>query len=202
MCGLRGPIPPAGLRFLVARRRASRRTMGASSEETHAMTSGRPAALHIIHDEHRALAAMLNALKLLADDVRRSGRAPDFDLIRAILFYIDEFPERLHHAKESEVLFPLLRQRAPQAIADLNRIDADHARGERSIRELEHLLLGYEQLGESRRDRFLEALDRYIAFYLEHMVLEEQHLLPLAESALTATTGRRWIGRSPRTATR
>ncbi len=149
------------------------------------MTSGRPAALHIIHDEHRALAAMLNALKLLADDVRRSGRAPDFDLIRAILFYIDEFPERLHHAKESEVLFPLLRQRAPQAIADLNRIDADHARGERSIRELEHLLLGYEQLGESRRDRFLEALDRYIAFYLEHMVLEEQHLLPLAESALT-----------------
>ena len=146
-------------------------------------------ALRVIRDEHASLAAML---KLLLQMVHR-GPDPEglgqhhryFNVLRAMLFYIDEFPERLHHAKESEVLFPLLRQRAPQAIADLNRIDADHARGERSIRELEHLLLGYEQLGESRRDRFLEALDRYIAFYLEHMVLEEQHLLPLAESALT-----------------
>ncbi len=150
------------------------------------MTTGRPAALHIIHDEHRALAGMLNALKMLAADLRKGAGKPDFDLLRAILFYIDEFPERLHHAKESEVLFPLLRQRAPQAVPDLNRIDADHARGERSIRELEHLLLGYEQLGESRRDRFLEALERYIAFYLEHMLLEENQLLPLAESSLSA----------------
>jgi hypothetical protein len=37
------------------------------------------------------------------------GAPPPFDVLRAMLFYIDEFPERLHHTKESELLFPKLR---------------------------------------------------------------------------------------------
>ncbi len=32
---------------------------------------------------------------------------------RAILFYIDEFPEREHHPKESEHLFPAWRSGRP-----------------------------------------------------------------------------------------
>ncbi|MEK9720833.1 MAG: hemerythrin domain-containing protein, partial [Quisquiliibacterium sp.] len=66
-------------------------------------------ALKIIHEEHRALAALLETLRLLA---KRLGSTPDprdLSLIRAIFFYIDEFPERLHHTKETELLFPRLR---------------------------------------------------------------------------------------------
>jgi hemerythrin-like domain-containing protein len=142
-------------------------------------------AIRIIHEEHRALAAMLRTLHLLADRIREGGGAPDFDLIRAILFYIDEFPERLHHTKETELLFPMLRARVPNAAAVLDRLDADHGRGESAIRELEHLLLAWEQLGERRRQPFLDALERYVNFYLEHMNLEEHEMLPLAEHSLT-----------------
>jgi hemerythrin-like domain-containing protein len=28
-----------------------------------------------------------------------------FDVLRAMLFYVDEFPERLHHPKESALLY-------------------------------------------------------------------------------------------------
>ena len=141
-------------------------------------------ALRIIHEEHRALAAMLRSLRLLAEPLR-DGREPDFGLMRAILFYIDEFPERLHHAKESALLFPKLRARAPQAAAVLDRLDAEHERGERAILDLEHDLLAYEQMGESRREAFLHALERFVVFYLDHMQVEEHDLLPLAERALT-----------------
>ena len=142
-------------------------------------------ALNIIHEEHRALAAMLRSLRMLADRMRERASASDFDLMRAILFYIDEFPERLHHAKESGVLFPRLRLRAPQASAVLDRLDAEHARGEAQIRELEHLLLAFEQMGAPRRQAFLDGLERYVRFYLEHMQIEERDMLPLAAATLS-----------------
>ena len=67
------------------------------------------ASLTIIAHEHRALSAMLRAILLLLGDHRRRGTLPDFGALRAMLFYVDEFPEKLHHPKESLLLFPKLR---------------------------------------------------------------------------------------------
>jgi len=139
-------------------------------------------AMRVIRDEHAALAAMLRSLSMMIAQAKRDGVAPDFEVVRAMLFYLDEFPEKLHHAKESEVLFPRLRAHAPELAAVLDRIDADHARGERAIRELEHALLAYEVLGEPRREAFEQAVDAYLAFYLEHMAIEERDLLPAVEA--------------------
>jgi hemerythrin-like domain-containing protein len=144
------------------------------------------AAMRIIHEEHRALAAMLESLRLISERLGKGARSrDDIHLIRAILFYIDEFPERMHHVKETEVLFPRIRARAPEAAHVLDHLDAQHARGEDAIRELEHLLLAYEQLGEPRRQAFQDALKRYVTFYMEHMELEDSEMLPLAERTLS-----------------
>ncbi len=141
--------------------------------------------LQIIQDEHQALAAMLRSLSMLLAHARRHGALPDFDVLRAMLFYIDEFPERLHHPKETELLFPRLRARAPQLGPVIDQLDADHARGEAAIRELEHALLAFEVMGPSRREAFEAALQRYIGFYLDHMAVEERELLPTARQVLT-----------------
>ena len=144
------------------------------------------AALRIIHDEHAALSAMLRSIVLLLGQHRRNGTLPDFAALRAMLFYVDEFPEQRHHRKESELLFPKLRARTAEAGAVLDRLDEDHARGESAIRELEHALLAFEMMGESRRADFEEAAQRYVDFYGQHMALEEGQILPLAEQVLTA----------------
>jgi len=144
------------------------------------------ASLRIIHDEHAALSAMLQSLRMM---VRRGpGDGPEqfFDVLRAMLFYIDEFPERLHHTKETELLFPPVRARAPHLKDALDRLDRDHARGEAAVRELQHLLLAWELLGDSRREAFEQAVARYLDFYLEHMKLEETVILPEAEKVLSA----------------
>jgi hemerythrin-like domain-containing protein len=137
-------------------------------------------ALTIIRDEHGALSAMLRSLSMLLAEHRRHGSLPDFDVVRAMLFYVDEFPEKLHHTKESELLFPKLRARCPQVAPVLDRLDRDHARGEKAIRDLEHDLLAFEVLGEPRRTAFEQAVERYIEFYLSHMRVEEEEVLPLA----------------------
>lgn len=148
-------------------------------------------ALDVIRDEHQALAAMLRSMPLLVAQAQRDGQAPDFGVLRAMLFYVDEFPERLHHPKESELLFPAVRRRCPQLAGTLDRLDADHARGEAAIRELEHALLAYEVLGAPRRQAFVDALQRYIDGYLGHMAAEESEVLPAARQHLTAED---WAG--------
>jgi hemerythrin-like domain-containing protein len=139
----------------------------------------------IIREEHATLSAMLRSILLLLAEHRRQGTLPDFAALRAMLFYVDEFPEKRHHRKESEVLFPKLRARTPMSRGLLDRLDDDHARGERKIRELEHALLAFEMLGNVRRQDFEEAADRYVEFYLSHMAMEEREILPLAEKVLT-----------------
>lgn len=141
--------------------------------------------LKIIREEHAALSAMLLSIPLLLAHHRRAGTLPDFANLRAMLFYVDEFPEKRHHRKESELLFPKLRARTPLAHDLLDHLDDDHARGEHSIRELEHALLGFEMVGEPRREAFEHAAQRYVDFYLAHMTMEEQEILPLAERTLT-----------------
>ena len=142
-------------------------------------------ALNVIHDEHQALAAMLRSMSLLVAQAHREHHAPDVGVLRAMLFYVDEFPERLHHPKESELLFPRVRARCPELAATLDRLDADHARGEAAIRELAHALLAYEVLGEHRRQAFVDAMERYIDGYLSHMGVEENAVLPAARAHLT-----------------
>ena len=139
-------------------------------------------ALKIIRDEHVALAALLHALRRL---VRQAAPAPaDFSLLRAIVFYLYEFPELRHHRKESGLLFPRMRARSDEADYVLDRLDAEHARGERMAHELVYGLLGWEQLGESRRAGFVEACDRFADFYTAHLLLEESEVLPLAAQLL------------------
>lgn len=146
----------------------------------------RHATLDVIHEEHQALAAMLRSMGMLIDQASREGHPPDFAVLRAMLFYVDEFPERLHHPKETDLLFPRVRQRCPEVGPVIDRLDRDHEGGVAAIHGLQHALLAYEVLGEPRRMHFEDQVERYISGYLEHMALEETEILPAARRALTA----------------
>ena len=142
-------------------------------------------ALDVIHDEHQALAAMLRSMSLMVAQCHRKGELPDFAVLRAMLFYVDEFPERQHHPKESQLLFPRVRERCPELATTLDQLEAEHHQGEAAIRALEHALLAYEVLGASRRQVFDDALEHYVDGYLHHMRVEESAILPAAIKHLT-----------------
>ena len=147
--------------------------------------------LSIIRDEHSALSAVLRSIDLLMAQQRRLNTPPDFQVLRAMLFYIDEFPERQHHPKESGLLFPRIRERCGAEQADvLAALDCDHASSQQAVRKLQHELLGLEMMSDSadaasRRDHFEDSMTSYIASYLEHIRTEELVVLPLAKRVLT-----------------
>lgn len=143
-----------------------------------------PRSLQIIRDEHASLAAMLRSMRTLVERGPDDSRNNFFDVVRAMLFYIDEYPERLHHPKESNLLFPRVVKASPRVLGAIDRLERDHMHSEKAARELQHLLLAWELLGPSRRQDFVDALGKYVDFYLDHMHLEEEAILPEAEKVL------------------
>jgi len=141
-------------------------------------------ALQVIRDEHSAVAAVLRSMLQMLD--RGPDEEPErfFDVLRAMLFYIDEFPERRHHPKESDLLFPKIARVAPHLMPVIHKLEEDHMSGEHRVRELQHLLLAWELLGDSRRPAFEQAAREYVNFYFAHMRTEETELLPVAQKQL------------------
>jgi hemerythrin-like domain-containing protein len=149
-----------------------------------------PAAIAIIHDEHRAFAAVLHGLLFLVDEIRAGRQPPDFRLLRAMLDYIEAFPEKLHHPKEDEYIFRLLRGRAPAASATLDELELEHRQGRELVLSLADALRDYERHYKRDGEReeaftaFASAVNQYADFHWAHMRKEEDIILPLAEKSL------------------
>ncbi|WP_070399597.1 hemerythrin domain-containing protein [Hydrogenophaga sp. PML113] len=142
-------------------------------------------ALRTVRDEHASLSAMLRSMLVMIDrGPETDGPERFFDVLRAMLFYIGEFPEKLHHPKESDLLFPRVARAAPHTLETIQRLEKEHMGGEDRVRELVHLLMAWEYLGEPRRQAFVDEAQAYVRFYLAHMKLEEQVVLPAAEQLL------------------
>jgi hemerythrin-like domain-containing protein len=139
----------------------------------------------MIEDEHRLLAAVLHAMLHLVHEIRDRGVAPDFELLGAMIYYIDTFPERYHHPKESEYLFPLVCARHPAAAPLIRRLDQEHALGAERVRTLQQTLARYSNGGPSEFRPFLAAVEAYADLERRHMASEENDLMPLARQHLT-----------------
>jgi hemerythrin-like domain-containing protein len=160
-------------------------TMGeryrAAAHRAEAMQS-----IRIIQDEHRSLGAVLHGMLYLVHEIRDRGAKPHFDLLGAMLYYIDTVPERFHHPKEEQYLFWLLRIRHPSAAPLLDRLKIQHQQSAEQVRTLEQALVHYQQGGPSEFATFLAAVEAFVAFQREHMRIEEDEVLPLAIAHLTA----------------
>jgi hemerythrin-like domain-containing protein len=142
-------------------------------------------AIRIINGEHRSLAAVIHGMLYLVRDIREHGAKPDFNLLGAMVYYIDAFPERFHHPKEDRYLFRLLRTRCREAGPLIDRLETEHRAGAEKIRLLEQALSRYQQGGASEFSAFAAAVEAYAAFHWDHMRAEEKELIPLAEKHLT-----------------
>lgn len=138
------------------------------------------------YEEHSSLAAVLNAMTALVREVRERGKRIDPKVFRAILYYLDVFPEREHHRKEESVLFPRIRQRTRDADAILDQLAHEHEAGENAIRDLEQAFVRYEEQGDAEFAPFAEAVDSYVKRYFEHMRKEEREVIPIARRVLSA----------------
>lgn len=141
-------------------------------------------ALAVIKDEHRSMGAVLKGLQARLAAVREGREPPDFPTLEGMLDYIEALPDRVHHPKEDEYLFRLLRLRTHEADVILGELEGQHhvcARLLEAVRKALHAWRGGAAL-----TAFERSLEAYAEFLWEHMRREEEIVLPLAERHLTA----------------
>jgi hemerythrin-like domain-containing protein len=143
-------------------------------------------AIGVLFAEHRSLAAVLRGMLYLVRDIGLRGTAPTFDVLGAMVYYIDAFPERFHQPKEDAYLFRLLALRCADASGLIDRLQAEHRVGAGKIRALDHALERYKHGGPVEFAVFAQTVQAYAAFHWDHMRTEEDRLIPLARRHLTA----------------
>jgi hemerythrin-like domain-containing protein len=143
-------------------------------------------AIRVIQEEHDQLAAVIKGMQHFLRAIDKGGKAPEPKVFRAMLLYIIDYPEKVHHPKEDQYLFARVRQRTDQVNQELDALEAEHAQGEAQVKALEHALTRYEFEGKPAFPAFFALVENYAGFYFNHMRIEEGVILPAACQYLTA----------------
>lgn len=141
-------------------------------------------ALDIIRNEHRSIAAVLESLRRLSRD---GGRVPRVDaaVFGAMVNYLENFADRVHHPKEDQYLFAPLRRRGAQAESLIAGLEREHAEGGQALHALRQSYARLEAAGDRELPAFARAVEDFARAYFEHMRKEEEQLFPLAEKLFT-----------------
>ncbi|WP_327365098.1 hemerythrin domain-containing protein [Streptomyces sp. NBC_01217] len=156
-----------------------------------------------VRDMYMAHTMMRREFRLLPDVVRA---VPPGDMKRAEV--VGAHVEllclvlHLHHEGEDEVLWPLLLERGGEdAAAIVPTMEEQHHAIERAHAEVVALLSGWRATGRGGEE-LAEVLERLLTVLVEHMALEEEEILPLAERYVTAAEwarmGEHGLEKSPR----
>ncbi|WP_082584152.1 hemerythrin domain-containing protein [Noviherbaspirillum sp. Root189] len=143
------------------------------------------ASVRSIQADHDLLNAVIQAMVHIVRAIDKGGKAPDLKVFRAMLFYIREYPEKMHHPKEDYLLFPLVRKRTHEVDQAIAELEAQHTLGDRLVLQLEHALARYELEGKPAFEPFYLMVEQYAGFYSAHMRLEEDKILTTAMEVLT-----------------
>lgn len=148
------------------------------------MNDSRTLALNTIRAEHRTLAAVMHNLKDLLAEVHAQRTKADFPLLWSMVYYIEAFPDRLHHPKEDQWLFRLLRQRTHEADALIDELQRQHTHEPLALGEIRRLLGNVEAGVHGSMDALMRTITTHVEFTWRHLEAEEHELIPLAESHL------------------
>ena len=97
----------------------------AAIEEYKAILADEGRILAIIKDEHHSMASVIKGLLNHVTAIRKGDMEPDVFLFAAMFDYIEAYPDRLHHPKEDDYLFPKLRSRSREAAELIDTLEDD-----------------------------------------------------------------------------
>jgi hemerythrin-like domain-containing protein len=138
--------------------------------------------IQILLEEHRNIDKLLTVLEHELEVFDRSEE-PDYEILRAVIEYFQDYPEDCHHPKE-DLVFAKLKMRDSAAAERIGDVEAEHEveglRLRRLVEAIENILAGRELL----RQTFHDVVHDFIKHQRQHMDKEERLLFPAAVQRL------------------
>ncbi|MFJ5282141.1 hemerythrin domain-containing protein [Streptomyces parvulus] len=154
-------------------------------QPTNAKTMADVRDMYMVHSMIRRELGLLPQLvrEVAPSDAQRSG------IVGAHAKFVCDLLH-LHHEGEDAILWPLLQKRGgEEAEAVVSLMEEQHHAIETANQEILRLLPQWRYGGQEGHE-LAAALDRLLAAVLEHLTVEEERILPLAQKHVTAAEWR------------
>ena len=140
--------------------------------------------IEILLKEHRNIKALLLVLERELEVFDR-GERPDYEILRAVIQYFQDYPETCHHPKE-DLVYGKLKLRDSAAAAPVGDAEAEHRLESERLRRFAEAVESILSEQELLRQTVHNDVYDFIAHQREHMDKEERLLFPAALKALKA----------------
>src|ERR1700687_1317225 len=87
-----------------------------------------------LREEHRNIEKLLLVLERELCVFDR-GEGPDYQVVRSVIEYFQNYPDSCHHPKE-DMIFEKLKARDPIAAASVGDLEAEHQKGSKRLRRV------------------------------------------------------------------
>jgi hemerythrin-like domain-containing protein len=151
-------------------------------------------ALTVLVDEHRVILQALDCLEKIARQARDAGTLDAISAREAVELF-QTFADRCHHAKEEDILFPLLEtekgfstESGPTAV-----MRAEHVEGRACVRRMAESIDAAEKGDREAVARFAGAAEAYLRLLRDHIGKEDHCLFPNVGYTLTGDDHRRLL---------
>lgn len=139
-----------------------------------------------LSNEHTVIKRVLAVLERLIGRARR-GEGFEAESLGSAVEFFRLFADACHHAKEEDLLFPVLEARGiPREGGPIGVMLEEHRLARGYTREMAEALAARERAAESAEARFLTAAEAYLGLLTDHIFKEDNVLFRMGEQALTA----------------
>jgi hemerythrin-like domain-containing protein len=136
-------------------------------------------------EEHRVIEQVLNCLERMAG-LCEQGQAIEAEAANQALDFIRTFADGCHHAKEEDLLFPLLEQKGfSREHGPTGVMLAEHEEGRRLVRAMTESVAKCAAGAADAAREFAAAARAYVALLRQHIQKEDHCLFTMANHALT-----------------
>jgi hemerythrin-like domain-containing protein len=139
----------------------------------------------VLKDEHSRIKRVLEVLRLLTTRARDGGGWETESMLLCVEFF-RLFADACHHAKEEDLLFPVLEQRGiPRDGGPIGVMLYEHEQGREYVAQMSAALEELANNGNGAEERLLKAADEYIGLLTHHIYKEDYILFPMGDGCLT-----------------
>jgi len=138
----------------------------------------------VLRSEHQVILRVIAVLQRLMDRWQQSGQFEQSALGRCVEFF-RLFADACHHAKEEDLLFPVLESRGiPRDGGPIGVMLYEHQVARQLTRAMADALLATEQSDDSGKDRFCQAAHQYIELLTNHIYKEDNILFNMGDQVM------------------
>jgi hemerythrin-like domain-containing protein len=149
----------------------------------------------VLRSEHATILRVVAVLERLVGRSRAGGGFEHEALSRCVEFF-RLFADACHHAKEEDLLFPVLEQRGiPREGGPIGVMLYEHQQARQLTRQMGEALAAHTSGDSGAIERFHEIADGYIELLRGHIFKEDNILFPMGDRVMSTSDQSAMCGR-------